>query len=159
MTERNAIHATFSIKRAYDAPPGRVFAAWTSVEAKRQWAFCHAEWQPTLFEMDFRVGGREQIKTGPAGGEVHAFDGCFHDIVPNERIVYSYGMHLGERRISVSLTTIEFKPEGSGTRLVFTEQGVFLDGYDDVAGREEGTRIGLENLDQWLSPRQAAAAS
>lgn len=90
---------------------------------------------------------------------MHAFDGCFHDIVPDARIVYSYGMHLGERRISVSLTTIEFRPEGGGTRLVFTEQGVFLDGYDDVAGREEGTRIGLENLDRWLSPQRAAAAS
>jgi hypothetical protein len=37
--------------------------------------------------------------------------------------------------------------------LVFTEQGAFLDGYDDVAGREEGTRIGLENLDVELRRR------
>ena len=41
---------------------------------------------------------------------------------------------------------MEFKAEGGGTRLVFTEQGAFLDGYEDVAGREEGTRIGLANL-------------
>ena len=159
MTKRSVIPATFSIERRYDAPPGRVFAAWTSVEAKRQWAFCHADWQPTLFEMDFRVGGRERIRTGPENGEVHAFEGVFHDIVPDERIVYSYVMHLGERRISVSLTTIEVRAEGHGTRLVFTEQGVFLDGYDDVAGREEGTRIGLDNLKEWLSPARAAAAA
>ena len=57
-------------------------------------------------------------------------------------------MHLDERRISVSLTTIEFFAVAGGTRLVLTEQGVFLDGYDDIAGREEGTRIGLDNLDR-----------
>ena len=40
-------------------------------------------------------------------------------------------MHIGDTRISVSLATIELKPEGTGTRLTFTEQGAFLDGYDD----------------------------
>lgn len=66
--------------------------------------------------------------------------------MPGERIVYAYSMHLDERRISDSLATIEFRAKGKGTTLVFTEQGAFLDGYDDVAGREHGTRIGLDNL-------------
>ena len=35
----------------------------------------------------------------------------------------------------------------AGTRLIFTEQAAFLDGYNDLAGREEGTRVGLDNLD------------
>jgi len=46
------------------------------------------------------------------------------------------------------------EPAGSGTRLVFTEQGAYLDGYDDVAGREHGTRELLESLDKELK-RQA----
>ena len=41
------------------------------------------------------------------------------------------------------------------SRLRFTEQGVFLDGYDDIAGREEGTRVGLDNLEVALR-REAA---
>ena len=65
-------------------------------------------------------------------------------------------MHLDERRISVSLTTIEFFAVAGGTRLVLTEQGAFLDGYDDIAGREEGTRIGLDNLDRQLRQQRAA---
>ena len=48
-------------------------------------------------------------------------------------------MHLDEVRISVSLATLELKPAGSGTRMVYTEQGAFLDGYDDAGQREEGT--------------------
>jgi uncharacterized protein YndB with AHSA1/START domain len=41
---------------------------------------------------------------------------------------------------------VEFKPEGKGTRLVITEQGAFLNGNDDPAGREMGTRILLDQL-------------
>ena len=43
-----------------------------------------------------------------------------------------------------------------GTTLTLTEQGVFLDGYDDIAGREEGTRIGLGNLDRLFTQQRAA---
>ena len=49
-------------------------------------------------------------------------------------------MHLDQRRISVSLATIEFEPAGDGTRLILTEQGVYLDGADQPAAREQGTR-------------------
>src|SRR5262249_40467321 len=42
-------------------------------------------------------------------------------------------MHLDERKISVSLATLELRPEGKGTRLVITKQGAFLDGYDEIA--------------------------
>jgi uncharacterized protein YndB with AHSA1/START domain len=66
--------------------------------------------------------------------------------VPDRRIVLTYDMHLDEARISVSLATVEFKPEGAGTRLVFTEQGAFLDGYDDPAQREQGMRDLLDAL-------------
>jgi len=86
---------------------------------------------------------------------VHTFDARYYDIVPDQGFVYSYDMHIDEVRISVSLATVEFKPEGAGTRMVFTEQGVFLDGYDDSVGRERGTRALLDNLDAQL--RRAAA--
>ena len=46
----------------------------------------------------------------------------------------------------MSLATIEFKPAGKGTRLVLTEQGVFLDGYDDAGSREHGTGHLLDAL-------------
>ncbi len=155
MTERSAVHGSFTIERVYDAAPARVFAAWSSVKAKTAWNFCDDSWRLSLHEMDFRVGGQERIRTGPVGGTVHAFDGTFHDIVPDERIVFAYDMRLDQRLISTSLVTLTFARAGKGTRLSFTEQGVFLDGYDDIAGREEGTRVGLDNLQTALQ-REAA---
>jgi uncharacterized protein YndB with AHSA1/START domain len=66
--------------------------------------------------------------------------------VPDERVVYSYSMHLDERKISVSLATFELKTVGANTRLIMTEQGVFLDGYDDAARRERGSNFLLDAL-------------
>ena len=57
----------------------------------------------------------------------------------DRRIVYSYSMHIDEKKISVSLATIEFEPSDKGTKLILTEQGAFLDGYDDAGSRERGT--------------------
>ena len=97
--------------------------------------------------MDFRVGGRECVVGKWNNEVVTSFDSRYQDIVPNQRIVYSYDMHQDDKRISVSLATIEFKPEGAGTRLIITEQGAFLDDYDDAGSREAGTRWLLEKIE------------
>jgi uncharacterized protein YndB with AHSA1/START domain len=146
MIERSVTHATFVVERTYDAAPSRVFAAWADPVAKAHWFSGPEEWESSEHEFDFRIGGREINRGGPPGGPVHTFEGRYYDIMPNERIIYSYDMHLDEMRISVSLATVEFRPAGAGTRLIFTEQGAFLDGYDDPAGREQGTRDLLDAL-------------
>jgi uncharacterized protein YndB with AHSA1/START domain len=135
------VHASFTIERVYPAPPARVFAAWADRDAKARWFSCHDG-----YTLDFRVGGRESNRGGPPGGPVYACDALFHDIVPNERIVYSYELRRDDTLISVSLVTVEFAPVEGGTRLVFTEQGAFLDGHDTPTHREHGTRLGLERL-------------
>src|SRR5262249_20021586 len=112
MPERKVTHATFSIERTYDVPPTKVFAAFASLEAKQKWFAGPDEWQLGKRSMDFRVGGTEHLSGGPKGKLPHHFDAIYQDIVPNERIIYSYDMHIGENRISVSLATIEFKPAG-----------------------------------------------
>jgi uncharacterized protein YndB with AHSA1/START domain len=98
------------------------------------------------FELDFRVGGREVSRGGPPGGPVHTYEAHYQDIVPDERIVYSYSMSLDQTLISVSLATVELRPEAAGTRLVLIEQGAYLDGYDDTGQRERGTGELLDAL-------------
>ena len=151
MSERKAQHATFVVERVYPAAPARVFAAFADPAKKARWFGGPDEWDSGPREFDFRVAGHERSSGGPKGGPVHSFDARYYDIVPNERIVYAYDMHLGDVRISVSLATIELRPEGTGTRLIFTEQGVFLDGYDDAGAREHGTRWLLGKLGETLA--------
>ena len=157
MTERSVTHATFVIERTYDASPARVFAAWADPAAKARWFAGPDDWESGAYELDFRVGGRERASGGPPGGPVHTYDARYQDIVPNERIIVAYDMHLDETRISVSLATVELKPAGTGTRLVYTEQGAFLDGYDNPSERERGTRDLLDALEAELRRAPAGA--
>jgi len=140
-TQRSVVHASFAIERVYRATPARVFAAWSEREAKARWFSCHEG-----YTLDFRVGGRESNRGGAPGGPVYACDALFHDIVPDERIVSSHDLRRDDTLISVSLVTVELAPADGGTRLVFTEQGAFLDGHDTPRHREHGTRLGLERL-------------
>jgi uncharacterized protein YndB with AHSA1/START domain len=157
MTDPSTRHDTFVIERTYPASPARVFAAWADPEAKARWFACHDEWQSGGHELDFRVGGREQLRVGPPGGPVHRYDARYQDIVPNRRIVYTYDMHLDDTRISVSLATVELSPADAGTRLVFTEQAVFLDGFDNCTDREHGTGELLERLGAALARESVTA--
>ena len=147
MVERSVAHGSFAIERTFRAPPAMVFAAWAEQAAKGRWfATAPDGWTTALYELDFRVGGREVWRGGPNDGPEHAFAGHYLDIVPNERIIYAYDMHLGTARISVALATVEFHADGSGTRMLFTEQAAFLDGLDHLAQRRAGTEELLDLL-------------
>lgn len=145
MTERSIIHATFNIDRTFEASPARVFQAFANKAAKKLWFGGPPDWEQGEHTFDFRVGGWEVEEGGPPGGPSHRMELIYQDIVPNERLVYSYEMKIGGVRISVSLATIEFKAEGKGTRFRLTEMGAYLDGHDTVQSREEGT-IGLMDM-------------
>ncbi|MCW2644988.1 MAG: hypothetical protein QOF87_4166 [Pseudonocardiales bacterium] len=150
MTARSVTHGTFAIERSYDASPQRVFAAWSDSKAKAQWFVGPDDWESSDHALDFRVGGLEHVSGGSPDGPKFSYDARYQDIVPDERIVTTYEMHMDDVRISVSVATVEFRPEGSGTRLVLTEQGAFLDGYDTPAQREHGTGELLDALGKAL---------
>ena len=153
MTERSATHATFVVERTYATSPARVFAAWADANVKRRWF--GGDQPPSQFDLDFRVGGREINRGVGPDGRTYTYEARYQDIVPDQRIVYSYDMHLDDRRISVSLGTVQIEPTDGGSRLRYTEQGVFLDGLDTPQAREQGTR---ELLDALASVLQRASS-
>lgn len=147
-------HGMFTIERRYDASPERVFRAYSDPVAFRRW-FVEAP-GATIHDWahDFRVGGRGggRYRFGGEGSVVGFNDTVFLDIVANRRIILSYvmGRELGDgrRRDSASLATIELLADGSGTRLIYTEQGAYFgdDGAAHIPLREEGCAAMFENL-------------
>jgi uncharacterized protein YndB with AHSA1/START domain len=151
MTERSVNHATFVIERRYPAAPGKVFAAWASAEAKAIWMDDpDFKSDGTESVLDFRVGGHEHFGGLTPDGTSYSYDATYYDIVPDQRIIYSYEMYAGADRMSVSLATVQIAPDADGTRLIYTEQGAFLDDIDKPGAREEGTAQMLDNLGAYL---------
>ncbi len=155
MTTGSVTHATICLDRVYDAPPARVYLAFTDPEARRRWFFQADHWSLHRHSGgETAVGAAESSAFSPPGADVVITnDSIYLDVVPNERLVFAYQMTVAGKPISASLATAEFRAEGKGTRLVFTEQGAYFDDPGQVAGREEGTRELLEALAAELEGR------
>jgi uncharacterized protein YndB with AHSA1/START domain len=147
MNNRSVTHATFSLERSYAATPARVFRAWADPEAKARW-FAGPD---STHQLDFRVGGRE-VNRGQHDGARLTFESTYHDIVADERIVYASTLSTEDEVTTVSITTVEFHPDGGGTFLVLTEQDTFLDGREQPSWREQGTAQWLDGLSGELRP-------
>jgi uncharacterized protein YndB with AHSA1/START domain len=146
MTRSTVTHDTFVITRTYDSPVASVFRAWADPKRKARWFAGSADALGHGYELDFQVGGREVNRGGPPDGPVYTYCAQFRDIVVDQRIVTTSEMLADDTRISVTVATVEFHQSGDKTRLVLTEQGVFLDGHETAAQREEGTRSLLDSL-------------
>jgi uncharacterized protein YndB with AHSA1/START domain len=156
MSQPSVIHDTFTVERSYPATTSRVFAAFASQEAKDVWSDTgdltpgdHA----SPAELDFRIGGRERFGFG-YDGHTYRYDAVYYDIVPEQRIIYSYEMYADGARISVSVATIEFTKTGDGTALTWTEQGAYLDGFDGAEAselRRGGIAEMLDGLAKYLA--------
>jgi uncharacterized protein YndB with AHSA1/START domain len=152
MTERSVVHSTFAIERSYPASPERLFAAFSDPAKKRRWFAEGEEFQIEHFEVDFRVGGIETARfRSKDGRQTFQNDTVYRDILENRRIVIAYNMSAGQTRISASLATFEFIPNGKDTDLEFTEQAAFFEGADGPEIRKEGWRLLLGQLEKELA--------
>jgi uncharacterized protein YndB with AHSA1/START domain len=108
------------LERVVDVPPELVWAAWTDPKHMVHW-FTPAPWKTPIADLDVRPGGKfRTVMRGPEGQE---FDnnGCFLDVVPNERLVWTTTMTQGFRPQSGAApyhftAMILMEPNGSGTR-------------------------------------------
>ncbi|MCB0873292.1 MAG: SRPBCC domain-containing protein [Thermoleophilia bacterium] len=144
MTQRSVQHNTFTLERTYAAPLASVFAAWSERDTKAKW---FAE-DDDRYSLDFRIGGTETVHGGDEVGLVARSE--YHDIVTDERIVYTTALFAGDALATVSLTTVQFTSAGDQTHLILTEQGTFLDERELPAWREQGTGDWLDALGRQL---------
>jgi uncharacterized protein YndB with AHSA1/START domain len=151
MSDRTVVHATFALERDLAATPARVYRAFAEPSEKAAWFQPPAGWATSSeYALDFRVGGEEHLTAIPPDGVAHRYEARYIDIVADTRLVLAYAMYMGENRISASLLTIEMSATPGGSHLVFTEQGAFLDGYDDAGAREEGSEALLDQLTAYV---------
>jgi len=147
----------FTIERRFRQSPEQTFQGFADPNLRQRWFRVPDSWTETEWSLDFRVGGGEVNAGRDDRGMHHLFRSRFHDIVDGERIVLASDMLLEGRLTSVSLTTVELRPDdGGGTHLIFTEHGAFFDDLEDPAEREHGTGLLLDGLETVL-PREVPA--
>jgi uncharacterized protein YndB with AHSA1/START domain len=135
-------YGEFTLERTYRAPVASAFAAWADPDAKARW-FAGPD---ATHSLDFRDGGIETVVSRLPDGREVTFESIYRDIRPNERIVYSSTLSTDGVLATVSITTVEFRSDGTGSRLVLTEQDTYLDGQELPDWREQGTGTWLDAL-------------
>ncbi|MEH2505258.1 uncharacterized protein YndB with AHSA1/START domain [Bradyrhizobium sp. AZCC 1578] len=106
-----------TLTRRFSAAPEKVYAAWADPQKLVQWfGPTSVEEGSVKADIDLRVGGRYRISFR-ANGDYNEVGGVYREVVPNERLVFSWAWHSTPER--ESLVTISIRPEGSGSLLVF----------------------------------------
>ena len=113
---------SLSIKRRLNAPPAKVFAAWTDPAKIARW-FGPGQAEMLHAEADARVGGRYHIVMRTSDGEEHDVSGSYREVVPNEKLVFTWAWRSTPER--ESLVTILVKPEDNGSILTLIHEQFF----------------------------------
>jgi uncharacterized protein YndB with AHSA1/START domain len=137
------------LKRHYAVPVEKVFRAWTDPQALRQWFGPSDDGQILVSETDLKVGGRYRIVMQMPGGEQHRLGGVYREIVPNERLVFTWAWESTPER--ESLVTVQLNSAGDGTDMTVTHEHFFDEAARDR--HQQGWNGTLERLGRYL-PRQ-----
>ncbi len=143
--------ASFTIERTYPVPVERVWAAHAELEQRLQWFGDAESFDTDERAHDFRPGGFDVEDGRWHDGPRSRYVARYSDLVENERIVHTYDMWIDGVYLSTSLVTTTFESVDGGTRLTYTEQGVYTDGPEGVAGRESGCGQILDALGAFLT--------
>jgi uncharacterized protein YndB with AHSA1/START domain len=135
---------SLTIKRRFNAPPAKVFSAWTDPEKVKRW-MGPGEVKTIRAENDVRVSGRYRIVMQAPSGEEHDVSGVYREVTANEKLVYTWTWKMMPER--ESLVTVTFKPDGSGTLLTLTHEQFFdKDARDRHQHGWEGALVKLEKF-------------
>src|SRR4029453_11643485 len=107
-----ATKPSLTIKRGVKAPAEKVFAAWTDPEKVKRW-MGPGERKPLRVESDPPIGGRYRWLMQAPGGEQHDVSGVYREVIPNEKLVFTWAWKSTPER--ESLVTVTFKRDGDGT--------------------------------------------
>jgi uncharacterized protein YndB with AHSA1/START domain len=128
------------LERVIDVPPEEVWEAWTRPEHLKEW-FVPKPWSLAECELDVRPGGTFKTVMRSPEGELSPWEGCFLEVIPGRRLVWTAALGRGYRPAADSdfpfTAIITMRPEGSGTRYKATVL------HRDAEGREKHEEMGF----------------
>lgn len=142
---KNEAKPSLTIKRRFKAPPAKVYRAWTDPEKLKAW------WGPDngpvlQATVDARVGGRFHVQFRTEDGEEHNVGGLYREVVPNEKLVFTWAWRSTPER--ESLVTITLKGDGDETVFTLIHEQFFDEAARD--GHRGGWKGSLDKLERYL---------
>lgn len=138
---------SLTLKRHYPAPVEKVYRAWIDPQALKQWFGPSNEAKILVAETKPTVGGRYLIVMEMPSGEQHRVGGAYRELVPNEKLVFTWAWESTPER--ESLVTVRLKKSGDGTDMTLIHEQFFDDAARDR--HQHGWTGTMERLGQYLS--------
>jgi uncharacterized protein YndB with AHSA1/START domain len=137
------------ITRTFDAPRELVFDAWTSSSHLMNW-WGPSDYPVTHVTMDVRPGGRwRNCLTSPTTGKELWQGGVFREVVPPERLAFTFAWEEDGERGLETLVTVTFAEQGGKTRMTFRQAPFRSVGERD--GHQGGWSGSFDRLDEHLA--------
>ena len=139
---------SITLKRRLNASPAKVYAAWTDPEKIVRW-FGPAQViaGSVRADIDARIAGRYRISFDMEDGEHHEVGGVYREMVPNQRLTFSWAWYSTPER--ESQVTISLKPDGDGTLLTLHHEQLLDQAARD--GHENGWISTLDKLEDYFA--------
>ncbi len=139
------------VSRVIRAPRERVFDAWINPEMRRSWWYELIP-EPDGCQIDARVGGTYCMKQSGCEKQnpdypddyVWIMNGKFVEILPPERLVFTWNVNHKEEPVINQLVTVVFEEVADGTKVTLTHEGIESDQMRD--GTNEGWTQLLERI-------------
>jgi uncharacterized protein YndB with AHSA1/START domain len=140
----------YVMERTFAASPERVFEAYSDPAQVAQW-WGLRDSTTTVEANDVRPGGAWRFVQRDAAGNAYEFYGEYLEVVPNEKIVYTF--EFAGFPGHVVTDTITFACEGDGTRLIASSKYGSKEELDGMlsSGMEGGANESWDRLGELLA--------
>lgn len=137
------------IKRTFDAPVEKVYRAWTDPAQMARWLSPNIRWNAPLVDIDSVSGGRHNITMRHSDGEEMHIVGRYTELVPDERVAFTWIWLEGPMSGQETLVTIELRGLPDGTELTLTHDR--QPNATALEGASEGWTGCLDMLESYLA--------
>lgn len=110
---------TLQLNHTFPVKKERVFHAWTKPEELKNW------WGPdgfttTIDEMNVEVNGAYRLNMHSPDGQTHVLTGQYLEVVPHDKLVFTWKWENGEQEFPATKVTIDFLEKDDATEIVVT---------------------------------------
>jgi uncharacterized protein YndB with AHSA1/START domain len=117
-----AAKPSLTLKRRFNAPAEKVYAAWTQPAQIAQW-FGPDAGGVSHAEAEVRTGGRYTVIFQTEDGEEHHVSGVYREVVPNRKLVFTWAWRSTPER--ESLVTVLIEPQGEDSLFTLIHEQFF----------------------------------